>query len=137
MKAVALYLSAALVTGLHNFYWLMAVVNGAPINVANCVGLPGSAMLLAAALLVQSRPRTAAKLALVGSLLLWVFYAPLIIVSLSMPWSTRFQFRDFMSFRDYVPIVGTLLGPILLVACTVNSALFLRRHRVSGAAMQQ
>lgn len=29
---VSLYLVTALVTGLHNFYWLMDMVNGAPLN---------------------------------------------------------------------------------------------------------
>ena len=70
MKAVALYVLTALVTGLHNFYWLMNIVNGAPINLLNCTALLGSATLLGAAVLVTLRPRVAAKVGLAGSLLL-------------------------------------------------------------------
>ena len=69
---MALYVLTALVTGLHNFYWLMNIVNGAPINLLNCTALLGSATLLGAAVLVTLRPRVAAKVGLAGSLLLWV-----------------------------------------------------------------
>ena len=113
MKAGALWILTALITGLPNFYWLMNVFLGASINLSNCTGLLGSAMLLVAAVLAPLRPRAAAKVGLVGSLLLWVFYAPLIVVSLMMPFSTRLQIRSFISFHDYVPFIGMLFGPIL------------------------
>jgi hypothetical protein len=129
---VALYVLTALITGLHNFYWLMNVVNGAPINPLNCIALLGSATLLGAAVLVRLPPRAAAKVGLAGSLLLLVFYAPLIVVSLSMPFSTWLQIRTFIFFHDYVPLVGMLVAPILLIACMVNSTLFFRRHQESG-----
>ena len=113
MKAGALWILTALITGLPNFYWLMNVFLGASINLSNCMGLLGSAMLLVAAVLAPLRPRAAAKVGLVGSLLLWVFYAPLIVVSLMMPFSTRLQIRSFISFHDYVSFIGMLFGPIL------------------------
>ena len=46
-----LYVLTALVTGLHNFYRLMDMVNGAPISVLDCVALLGSVALLGAAFL--------------------------------------------------------------------------------------
>jgi hypothetical protein len=135
MKAASLYVLTALVTGLHNFYWLMSVVNGAPINPLNCIALLGSATLLGAAILLPFRPRVAAKAGLAGSLLLWVFYAPLIAVSFIQPFSTWLQVRTFISFRDYVPLVGLIVGPILLIACTSHSTLFFRRNQEFGKAL--
>ena len=72
MKAatVALYVLTALVTGLHNFYWLMDMVNGAPLNILNFTALLGSVALITAAATLPFRPRLAAKIGLVGSLLL-------------------------------------------------------------------
>jgi len=128
MKAVTvtLYILAALVTGLHNFYWLMDMVNGAPLNLLNLTALLGAATLVAAAALVPFRQRVAAKIGLAGSLLLWVYYAPLIAVSIFTPFSTWLNIRQLISFHDYVPVVGILVGPILLIASTTNSALFFR-----------
>jgi|HubBroStandDraft_1064217.scaffolds.fasta_scaffold477354_2 hypothetical protein len=98
----------------------MSVVNGAPINPLNCIAFLGSVTLLGAGVLMPFRARIAVKLGLAGALLLWVFYAPLISVSIGMPFSTWREIRAFLSFRDYVPLVGMLVGPILLVACTVT-----------------
>jgi len=119
---VTLYVLTALITGLHNFYWLMSFVNGAPINPLNCAALLGSVTLLGAGVLMPFRARVAVKLAFAGAFLLWVFYAPLIIVSFGMPFSTWLEMRAFVKFREYVPLVGMLVGPILLVACTVTLA---------------
>ena len=85
MKAAIVYVLTALVTGLHNWYVLMSVVNGAPINPLSCSALLGSATLLTATVLLPFQPRTAAKVGLSGSVLLRVFYAPLIFVSFLMP----------------------------------------------------
>jgi hypothetical protein len=60
---VALYVLTALVTGLHNFYWLMDIVNGAPLNILNLTALLGSAALMTAAVTLPFRPRMAAKIA--------------------------------------------------------------------------
>ena len=122
MKAATLCVLTALITGLHNFYWLMSIVNGAPVNPLNCAALLGAAMLLGAGALTPFRPRAAAKLGLAGSVLLWVFYAPLVVVGFLMPFSTRQQIQEFVSFRDYVPLVGMIVGPILLAAYTVTLA---------------
>jgi hypothetical protein len=133
MKAatVALYVLTALVTGLHNFYWLMDLVNGAPLNLLNFTALLGSVALITAAATLPFRPHMATKIGLVGSLLLWVYYLPLITVSAFEPFTTREEIRTFVSDQEYVPLVGILLIPVLLMASTANSALFYLRHRKS------
>ena len=133
MKAVTftLYVVTALITGLHNFYWLMNMVNGAPLNLLNFTALLGSIALMSAAATLPFRPRIAAKIGLVGSLLLWVYYAPLITVSVFEPFTTREEIRTFVSDEEYVPLVGMLVGPALLIACTTISAFFYLRHRES------
>ena len=129
MRWVPLYVLAALVTGLHNFYGLMEIVNGAPINLLNCISLLGSATLVGAAVLLPFRLHAAAKLGFLGSMLCWVYYAPLTVVSLIMPFSTWREIQFDLSFRDYVPLFGRLFGPVLLILCTVNSIILLRRNR--------
>ena len=118
MLVAILFALTALVTGLHNVYLLMDVVNGAPINLLNCIALFGSAMLLVAAILAPGRLRVAAKTGLVGSLLLWGFYSTMIVIWFSMPFSALQEVRTFISFREYVPLTGMLLGPILLAVST-------------------
>jgi hypothetical protein len=108
------------------------MVYGAPINVWKCIALLGSATLVVAAVLALLRLRAAAKAAIAGSLLVWVFYAPTAVISFSTPFSTWRQIRFFISYRDYVPVVGMLLGPILLIACTLISTQFLRHRKESG-----
>ena len=120
MLVAILFALTALVTGLHNVYLLMDFVNGAPINILNCAALIGSVTLLVAAVLAPARPRVAAKTGLAGSLLLWVFYSTMIVIWFSMPFSARQETRTLISFREYVPLAGMLLGPILLVICTVT-----------------
>ena len=120
MLVALLYFLTALVTGLHNLYWLMDFVNGAPINllILNGVAFLGSGVLVVASVLAHRRPRVAAKTGLVGSALLWAFYLPMIVLAFFMPFSTWESIREFVSFREYVPLIGTLLGPILLIICT-------------------
>jgi hypothetical protein len=130
MKTVTLYVLTALVTGLHNFYRIMNMLNGAPVPLLNCAALLGSVTLLGAAVLLLFQPRVAAKVGLTGSLLSWVFYAPLLIVSVMMPFSAWIDIQSYLSFHEYIPLVGMLLGPILLIATTVNSTLLVRRHRI-------
>jgi hypothetical protein len=139
MKAVtvALFILTALVTGLHNFYWLMDMVNGAPLNLLNFTALLGSVTLVGAAMLASFRPHVAAGMGFAGSLLLWVYYAPLIIVSLFTPFTTRSEIQSFISFHDFVPLMGMLVGPVLLIACTTKSLLFFRSHPESRKTMAQ
>jgi hypothetical protein len=126
MVTATLYILTALVTGLHNFYWLMEMVNGAPLHLLNLIALLGAVTLVVAAAAALLRPRIGAKIALAGSLLLWVYYAPSIVISFFMPLSTWQNIRFFISFHDYVPVVGAIVGPILLIASTANSLVFLR-----------
>ncbi|MFZ0479418.1 MAG: hypothetical protein WAL71_09730 [Terriglobales bacterium] len=127
MRWVPLYVLTALVTGLHNFYGLMNMVNGAPINLLNCLSLAGSLALLGAAVLFLLRRGVAAKIGLAGSALSWVFYGPLVVAGLVAPFLSWLDVKTFITFCDYVPLTGMLLGPILLTACTIHSALCLRR----------
>jgi hypothetical protein len=129
MKWVPLYALTALITGLHNFYGLMSMVNGAPINLLNCISLLGSATLLGAAVLLPLRVHAATRVGLLGSILCWVFYAPLIFVSIIAPFSAWREIQFDLSFRDYVPVLGRLFGPVLLILCTANSVILLRRNR--------
>ena len=46
--------------------------------------------------------------------------APMIVPSILMPFSTSYGIRLDVSFHGYVPVVGLLLGAILL-ACTVHA----------------
>jgi hypothetical protein len=120
-----------LVTGLHNFYWLMNMVNGAPLIQLNFTALLGSVALMSAAATLPFRPHMVAKIELVALLLLWVYYAPLITISVFEPFTTREEFRRFISDEEYFPLVGMILGPALLIACTTISAFFSLRHRES------
>jgi hypothetical protein len=136
MKWLPLYVLTALVTRLHNFYGLMSMVNGAPINLLNCISLLGSATLLGAAFLLPFRPSFAAKVGLAGSILSWVFYGPLIVAGLVAPSSTWLEIKTFITFHDYVALIGMLFGPLLLIAWTVHSTLFFKRSGESGTAIQ-
>ena len=130
MKAVVLYAVTALVTGLHSFYLLMSVVNGAPVPLLNLIALLGSVTLLCAAVLLSLGRRGVAEVGLVGSGMLWVFYAPLIVISLLMHFSALQEIQSYIKFHDYVPLFVALVGPLLLVVCTVNlSLLFWRSLR--------
>lgn len=120
MLVAILFALTALLTGLHNVYLLMDAVNGAPINLLNCIALLGSLVLLVAAVLSPARPRVAAKTGLVGSLLLWIFYSTMLVIWFSMPFSALRELRTFIYWREYVPLTGMLLGPILLTVCTVT-----------------
>jgi hypothetical protein len=103
----------------------------------NCIALLGSVTLPGVAVLVPFRPHVAAKVGVAGSLLSWVSHAPLITASFFTPFSTWLAIREFISFRDYVPVVGMLVGSILLVTCAVNSALFFRRDQESSKAISR
>jgi hypothetical protein len=41
--------------------------------------------------------------------------------------------RSYLSYHEFIPLVGVILGPILIVATTVNSILLVRRHRIPAA----
>jgi hypothetical protein len=126
-RTIALYILTALVTGLHNFYWLMAREGGASLPpLLNFAALLGAMTLVGATATVPFQPRIAAKFGLAGSLLLWIYYAPLIVDSIFTPFSSWHDIRQSISFNDYVPVVGILLGPILLIATTAKSSHCLR-----------
>ena len=84
MLVAILFALTALVTGLHNIYRVMDVVNGAPIPLLNCIALLGSVVLLVAAASIPFRPRAGAKTGLAGSILSWTDYLPQVVVLLSL-----------------------------------------------------
>jgi hypothetical protein len=127
--AFFVFASTAVVVGLHNFYNLMAFVNGAPINIVNLVAFIGSVVLAGAALVAPFRFRFAAKLGATGSLFAWLYYLPLVFTAFLMPFTTRSEMRELISDQQFIPIIGLFLGPILLVSSTLISALGLRRPR--------
>jgi hypothetical protein len=137
MKAVTLYVLTAVVTGLYDFYRLMETVNGAPLPLLNLVAILGSGTLVGAAILVPFQPRVAGRVGLAGSLLSWAFYAPLLVVGSLMPFTFWTSIRSDFSSREYIPLVGVILGPMLLAACTVNSILSSRRHLQSADALRR
>ena len=44
-----------------------------------------------------------------------------------MRFSTWQRVRFYFSFREYVPLVDMVVGPILLIVCIVNAERCLRR----------
>jgi len=71
-----LYLIAGAVTGFHVYSLLTLTVLGAPSHPLEFVSLVGSLGLVVAAYLSLSKPYAAARLALLASLAIWLFYGP-------------------------------------------------------------
>jgi hypothetical protein len=71
-----MYFVAGAVTGFHVYSLLMLTVLGAPSHPLEFVSLLGSFGLVVAAYLSLFKPHAAARLALVASLAIWLFYGP-------------------------------------------------------------
>jgi hypothetical protein len=127
MKALALYLATAIVTGLLAFYLAMEMIWGAPLNPLHYVSFLGSVLLFIASLTAPFSPRVGAKIAVAGSIATWCLYGPAIVSSILMPFTTWQSIKFDLKFREYVPVVGLLAGPILLVAATVYAIAVLKR----------
>ncbi|HUH62571.1 MAG TPA: hypothetical protein VLZ50_06220 [Terracidiphilus sp.] len=130
MKWALLYVLTATVTGLHNFYQLMWMIWGAPINLLNCTALLGSTVLLLAAVLALYRARVTAGVGLAGSILVWVYYGPFLFFAILAPSSFWGDLQFNFKFHDYVPVIGPSLGIPLLVLSTIHSVSALRRDRL-------
>jgi hypothetical protein len=83
-----------------------------------CLSLGGCAALLVATYRDFSE-REAAKIAPVGALLIACFYIPTVVIAVGEPYSTRLEIRSLLSGKDFVPVVGLILGPFLLAATIV------------------
>jgi len=74
--------------------------------ILNLIAVLGAVTLVGAAAVVPFRPHVAAKIGLAGSVLLWVYYAPLIAVSIVTRFSTwhsiPFLFRFTTTFQSRV-----------------------------------
>lgn len=130
MKWALLYVLTATITGLHSFYQLMWMIWGAPINVLNCTALLGSTVLLLAAVLALLRARVTAGVGVAGSILVWVYYGPLLFFAMLAPSSFWSDLEFNFKFHDYVPIIGPSLGIPLLVLSTIHSISALRNDRL-------
>ena len=129
MKAAALFLLTAIVTGAHAFWLTSEMMWGAPPNPLHFAALGGSILLFVAAMRAPTSPRAATKTGLAGCIAAWCLYAPLIVLDVFMPFTMGQEVRILASFRDYVPLVGLFGGPILLVASTAYTIFFLTRSQ--------
>jgi hypothetical protein len=127
MKAV-IYGFTALIIGLQSFYWIMSALYGGRINPWYAAPVFGSALLLVAAITLGFRKHLAAQIGLAGSLLSWIAYGTFAAASLASPHSTWHQLRFYISFHDYVPVLGAVLAPALLMACTAISIILFKKH---------
>lgn len=71
-----LYFVAGVVTGFHVYSLLALTVLGVPSHPLEFVSLLGSLCLIIAAYLSLFKPHAAARLALLASLAIWMFYGP-------------------------------------------------------------
>lgn len=78
MLPFCLYFVAGVVTGFHVYTLLAMALYGVPANPLELMSLVGSLLLLIAAMISLFRPHAAARVALIGSLLIWSFYGPAI-----------------------------------------------------------
>lgn len=136
MKWALLYFATAIVTGIYNFYQLTSMIWGAPVNPLNCAALLGSAVLLIAGILVIFRLRASAGVGLAGSILVWVYYGPLLVIATLAPYSFFSDLRFNLKFHDYVPVAGPVLGLPLLILSTVHAISALRKNRAPRVAAQ-
>ena len=92
MFTLTIYGATAIATGVQ-LWWLMPwAIWGARLTPLEYIGLLGSAVLLAAAVLALRKHRNVQFLALGGLLLLWPFYAVLMYATWLTP-SASFTFR--------------------------------------------
>ena len=132
------YLSFGVLAPLHDAASNLVLLKAAKelIYFLNLIAVLGAVRLVGAAAVVPFRPHVAAKIGHAGSVLLRVYYAPLIAVSIVKPFSTWHSIRFFISFHDYVPVAGILVGPILLIASTASPVLFFKAKSLSSSGNQ-
>ncbi|HXQ24917.1 MAG TPA: hypothetical protein VN822_00775 [Candidatus Acidoferrales bacterium] len=126
MKAAALYLVTAVVTGVYVFYLAMETIWGAPRFALHYVSFSGSCLLVVASMAAPFRWRAGAIVALTGSAAVWCFFAPAIIYWTIMPFTFWAGMKDSFLFHDYVPALGPLVSPILLTASTTYAIYLLK-----------
>ena len=138
MKALLLYLTAALATGVQ-VYWLLAwSIWGAPTSRTQYLALCGSLVLFIAALLALWKPRAAAITALCASAVIWCFYAPaLVITFIRLPYGTyvlqpRLALRLFPSFLLALTPVALLTVSTYYAIVSLRLRHFARRDRYLG-----
>jgi hypothetical protein len=120
MIAVALYVLTAVVTGLHVFYLMMWAIWGAPTSPLQYVSLIGSVVLLLSAVAAFFNRRLAAAIAIVGSVMVWSFYAPALV----------FDFTRLLGLLLHAPkeVLSTMIPILLLAVCTFYGVRHVRKR---------
>lgn len=132
MRSAIVYFVFSVVAGLYAFYRASETIWGSRPNPLAYLCFFGSVLLLVAAIVAPFSQRAAAKLAIVGCIATACFFLPLFVVSILMPFTTMQTLQHFAHFRDYVPLMGMLGGPILLAASTACAVSAIRRSSASG-----
>jgi hypothetical protein len=119
MFPFTIYLVTALATGVQVHWLLMWAIWGAPTHPVQFISLGGSFVLLLASFVALFRPRAAAVIAIVGSLAIFTYYVPAVVVSLQ-------QLTLW-----HLPLLPLAFFPvILLCSTTIYAAAVLKRSEV-------
>jgi hypothetical protein len=106
---VLLYLATALTTATQVYFLTAWSMWRAPITSSQYIALVGSFVLLVAALMVRWIPRLATILALCSCVLIWCFYAPALVYTLS-------RLPSIPELRTFLPSLALSLVPAILLA---------------------
>jgi hypothetical protein len=127
MKASALFLLTAVVTGLHAFYVESAMVWGAKLNLIALVSFLGSCTLLVGSGFAPFKKRASAWAAIMGVLMTLIMYLPIVVIAISMPYTTAEEIKNWVHYKEIVPLAGTLFGPLLIAMTLTYSVALLKR----------
>jgi hypothetical protein len=107
------YLATGLVTALTTIQRMMWAIYGTPVSPLMYMAVAGSAVLLIAGGMAWFSRTSAARIALIAPVLLWIYYLP---ACLDTPW---------WAFLRAKPMTAALLAcaPILLIASTFDAVI--------------
>jgi hypothetical protein len=125
------YFVFSVVSGTYAFYRASETIWGARPNPLAYLCFFCSVLLLIAAIVAPFSQRPAAKLAIVGCIAAACLFLPLFVASILMPFSTMQTLRDFAHWKEFVPLIGMVGGPILLAAATACAVSTIRRSPAS------
>ncbi|HEY0734287.1 MAG TPA: hypothetical protein VGD69_05235 [Herpetosiphonaceae bacterium] len=115
MISLFLYMATALLTGIQVVTLFMWGIWGAPTSPLQCLSALGSLILFTASLLIGTSPRLAARVALAGTAIIWLYYGPTIPATISM----------YQQFSGRIDVLGLLMifAPFFLLITTTGYAL--------------
>jgi hypothetical protein len=131
MRSAIVYFAFSVVAGTYAFYRASEAIWGAPASPLAYLCFFGSVLLLIAAIVAPFSQRPAAKLAIAGCIAAACLFLPLFVVNILMPFTTMQTLRDFAHWKEFVPLIGMLGGPILLAAATACAVSTIRRSSAS------